>query len=253
MKNSSTNNNKRGERLQKVLASKGIASRRQAEEWIKQQRLQVNGETARLGCVITPVDKVKLDNKLLRLNWRLESSEQPETKVLLYHKPVGEVCTRSDEKGRRTVFDNLPKIRNGRWVAVGRLDLNSSGLLLFTNNGELANKLLHPKNNISRVYAVRVLGEVTDKMLKNLLTGVLLDGKKAKFTKIRKSGGKGVNQWYYVTLMEGRNREVRRLWDSQGLKVSRLIRTKFGKMSLPKDLPTGKHIMLSEQVVQTLL
>jgi 23S rRNA pseudouridine2605 synthase len=164
----------------------------------------------------------------------------------MYNKPEGELCTRSDPEGRQTVFDRLPAITPGRWIAVGRLDINTSGLLLFTNDGELANRMMHPKHEIEREYAVRVFGEVNNDVLKTLTKGVQLEDGKAKFTKVtrRASDEEAINQWFDVTLSEGRNREVRRMWESQGLQVSRLIRLRYGEIELQKRLPQGGWVEL---------
>lgn len=238
----------KGERLQKVLARAGYGSRREIEAWITQGRVKVNEKTAELGQLFNPGDKIKVNGKLVPPS-RLK---QKETKVIIYHKPVGEVTTRSDPEGRRTVFDNLPRLYGGRWIAVGRLDINTSGLLILTSDGELANKLMHPSSEIDREYAVRVLGEVTDDTIKILKQGVLLEDGMAKFDQIHYQGGQGANHWYHVVLKEGRNREVRRLWESQGVTVSRLMRVRFGNISLPKALRPGKSMDLSPEDVNGL-
>ncbi|GAB4223858.1 MAG: 23S rRNA pseudouridine(2605) synthase RluB [Gammaproteobacteria bacterium] len=238
------------EKLQKVLARLGLGSRREIEGWIAAGRVQVNGQTAKLGERVTLTDNIKIDNRLVNLQ---HSNQAPETtRVLLYHKMAGEVCTRSDPRRRRTVFMRLPRIHHARWVAVGRLDVTTSGLLLFTNNGELANGLMHPRSQIEREYAVRVLGEVTSEMLTNLQQGVMLHDGLAKFERIEDSGGEGANHWYHVVLREGRNREVRRLWESQGLTVSRLIRVRFGTIELPRNLRQGRFVDLTPQQIQSL-
>ncbi len=223
------------ERLQKVLANGGFASRREVERWIEEGRIKVNGEVANLGLKVTASDKIKVDNKLIHNP--LKRSQK--TRVIIFHKPVGIICTASDPEGRKTVFDALPKINKNRWILVGRLDINTSGLLLLTTNGELANRLMHPRYEIEREYAVRVIGEVTDETLKRLEEGVMLEDGLARFESITYSGGEGANHWYHVTLKEGRNREVRRLWQSQNVTVSRLMRVRFGPMSLPKYLKRG--------------
>ena len=226
---------KSGERLQKVLANGGFASRREIERWIEAGRIKVNGQVAELGVTVTATDKIKVDNKLIHNP--LKRSQQ--TKVIIFHKPVGVICTSHDPQGRKTVFDALPKLNKNRWILVGRLDINTSGLLLLTTDGELANRLMHPSYEIEREYAVRVIGEVTSEKLKQLLDGVELEDGFAKFDSIHYSGGEGANQWYHVTLKEGRNREVRRLWQSQDITVSRLSRVRFGSVGLPKYLPRG--------------
>jgi 23S rRNA pseudouridine2605 synthase len=223
------------EKLQKVLARAGMGSRREVEQWIAAGRVSVNGSIVTLGARVEDDDKIRVDGKLIRVT----AAEESTCRVIMYHKPEGEVCTRNDPESRRTVFESLPKIGSGRWVAVGRLDLNTSGLMLFTNDGELANRLMHPSFQIEREYAVRVFGDVTDEKLRNLKKGVKLEDGMAKFDKILVKGGEGINQWFYVTLSEGRNREVRRLWESQELKVSRLIRVRYGALVLPRQLPQG--------------
>lgn len=224
------------EKLQKVLARAGIGSRREMERWIEAGRIDVNGDTATLGDRVTAKDRIQVDGN--KIEFPIESDIK--TRVILYHKPEGEICTRSDPEGRPTVFERLPRLNEGRWVAIGRLDFNTTGVLLFTNNGELANRLMHPSSNIEREYAVRVLGEVTPDMIDRLKKGVTLEDGKARFKTITKSGGEGANTWYHVTLTEGKNREVRRLWESQNVKISRLMRVKFGKTTLPKYLKPGK-------------
>ncbi|MBR9857865.1 MAG: 23S rRNA pseudouridine(2605) synthase RluB [Gammaproteobacteria bacterium] len=223
------------EKLQKVLARAGKGSRREIETLISQGRVSVNGNVAHLGDRVTGNETIRVDGHLVET--------QPEgeiiCRVLAYHKPEGEVSTRKDPEGRPTVFDRLPKLQGSRWVAVGRLDVNTSGLLLFTTDGELANRLMHPRHEIDREYAVRVFGEVTEAMLQRLRKGVMLEDGMAKFDTIKYSGGEGMNHWFHVTLKEGRNREVRRLWESQEMQVSRLIRVRYGKIELPRNLPRG--------------
>ena len=238
----------RGERVQKVLSQLGHGSRREVEGWITAQRLTINDKVAVLGDRIGDRDVVRLDGRLLNS----ESSSQEPHQTLIYNKPEGEICTRSDPENRSTVFDNLPKTTHGRWIAVGRLDINTMGLLLFTTDGELANKLMHPSGEVEREYAVRVLGRVEDEQLENLRTGVALEDGLASFASVTPGGGQGANHWYNVTLKEGRNREVRRLWESQGLTVTRLIRTRFGPVSLPRKLRSGHTQLLSEQEMQDL-
>ncbi|HEX9802032.1 MAG TPA: 23S rRNA pseudouridine(2605) synthase RluB [Gammaproteobacteria bacterium] len=225
------------EKLQKVLARAGFGSRREIESWISEGRISVNGKLAQLGDRVTEADVLRVDGHVVSKT-RLEHSHH--CRVLLYHKPVGEVTSRSDPEGRPTVFDNLPGLRNGRWIAVGRLDINTSGVLLFTNDGELANRLMHPSYTIEREYAVRVLGEVAPETLKRLREGVELEDGPAHFNTIVDGGGEGANHWYQVTLDEGRNREVRRLWDSQGVTVSRLMRVRFGPIKLPRRIRPGR-------------
>ena len=229
------------DKLQKVLANAGVGSRREMERWIEAGRISVNGKLATLGDRVEPTDKIRVDGNPLS-----QSKDTPVCRVLMYNKPEGELCSRKDPEGRPTVFDRLPNIKNGRWIAVGRLDINTSGLLLFTNDGELANRLMHPKHEVEREYSVRVFGEVEDMMLKRLTDGVKLEDGEAKFTEIVKKPGEeeSQNSWYHVSLSEGRNREVRRLWESQGLQVSRLIRVRYGDLELKKRLPQGGWIEL---------
>jgi 23S rRNA pseudouridine2605 synthase len=237
-----------GERIQKVLANAGHGSRRQIESWIKEGKISVNGKVAVLGQTIDHKDRISIDSRPIRLHLQRESK----TKVIAYYKPVGEVCTRKDEKGRETVFSNLPRLRNSRWINIGRLDINTTGLLLFTTDGELANNLMHPSSQIEREYAVRVLGTATKEQLQAMREGVELEDGLAKFTDIVDSGGEGANHWYHVVIMEGRNREVRRLWESQDLKVSRLIRTRFGPYILPRRKRPGQHWRLEDSEIESL-
>jgi len=237
------------ERIQKALAQAGHGSRRQVEAWVQEGRILVNGKVATPGDHITEDDKVLLDGKQLRLKFKQELPR----KVIIYHKPVGEICTRNDPEKRTTIYDNLPRLRGGRWVAVGRLDVNTSGLLLLTTDGALANKLMHPSSGMEREYAVRVLGEVDRDMLRRMREGVELDDGKASFDAIRDAGGQGANHWYHVIIKEGRKREVRRLWESQGVTVSRLIRVRFGDIPLPRGLPAGKFRDLEEASLNKLL
>lgn len=236
------------ERIQKILSRAGVGSRRQIEEWIKEGRIKVNGKLAVPGDRISPGDKVRVDGKEIKITQSLPA----ETRVLAYYKPAGEICTRSDPEGRRTVFERLPKIRRGRWINIGRLDINTQGLLLFTNNGELANRFMHPSYEIEREYAVRVLGKVNSEQLERLCTGINLEDGTACFTRITDAGGEGSNHWYHVVIKEGRNREVRRLWDAVGVKVSRLIRTRYGPYSLPSRYKTGQFWDLDKTEVGAL-
>ncbi|MCL5669441.1 MAG: 23S rRNA pseudouridine(2605) synthase RluB [Gammaproteobacteria bacterium] len=237
------------ERLQKLLAHAGYGSRREIEEWIKSGRVKVNGESAKLGDTAGPGDTITLDDVPIPAH-RLGGVKQ---RVLVYYKPEGEMCTRSDPEQRSTVFDKLPPLRKGRWIMVGRLDINSSGLLLFTTDGELANRLMHPARELEREYAVRVLGAVDKTMLRKLKQGVALEDGAAHFDSIVDAGGEGANRWYHVTLKEGRKREVRRLWESQGVKVSRLTRVRFGPVTLPRGLHRGQHKELDEEQLALLL
>lgn len=237
------------EKLQKVLARAGFASRREIETWISEGRISVNGKLATLGDRVSDTDVIRVDGHVVSKT-RIEHSHR--CRVLLYHKPVGEVTSHSDPDGRPTVFDNLPGLRNGRWIAVGRLDINTSGLLLFTNDGELANRLMHPSYTIEREYAVRVLGEVSRETLQKLLEGVTLEDGIARFTSIVDGGGEGANHWYHVMLNEGRNREVRRLWESQGVTVSRLTRVRYGPLTLPRRIRPGRWEELKREELSLL-
>jgi 23S rRNA pseudouridine2605 synthase len=239
-----------GERLQKALAAAGLGSRREIEGWIAAGRVTINGKPAKLGDRIQPTDRVGVDGKLVKA---LEHAGDMRRRVILYHKPEGELTTRKDPEGRPTVFEALPRLRGSRWVSVGRLDTNTSGLLLFTNDGALANKLMHPSAEVEREYAVRVLGKVSDEQLLTLKRGVSLEDGMAKFDDIREAGGEGANHWYHVILKEGRNREVRRLWDAVGLTVSRLIRVRYGALSLPRNLPRGAWRDATEEETNALL
>ncbi len=237
------------EKLQKVLARAGLESRRQIETWIQDGRVQINQHTATIGERVSTNDEIRVDGHKISLS-RLS---EPPRKILCYHKPVGEVCTRHDPDGRTTVFEQLPRPKQGRWINVGRLDLTTAGLLLLTTDGELAHRLMHPSYNIEREYAVRILGEVDKAMLKRLHNGVQLDDGMARFKQIIDAGGVGANHWYHVILNEGRNHEVRRLWESQGVTVSRLMRIRFGPVFLPKGLRMGEYVDLDEQSQQALL
>jgi len=237
------------EKLQKVLARIGLGSRRQIEDWIRQGRVKINRQIATIGDRISSADEIWLDGRKLN-RFHLQA---PPQQILCYHKPIGEVCTRHDPDGRPTLFDNLPHLRHGRWVTIGRLDLNTAGLVLLTTDGELAHRLMHPSYVIEREYAVRILGKVDDTILKNLQEGVLLEDGKARFNRIIEAGGLGANHWYHVTLSEGRKHEVKRLWESQGLTVSRLIRIRFGPIVLPKGLRAGQAVELDQPGKKALL
>ena len=237
------------ERIQKVLANIGIGSRRQIESWIRMRRITVNGVVAKLGDVISNQDKVCLDQKALKFQ---SLGHKFVTRVIAYHKPIGEICTRKDGGDRRTVFANLPPLHGSRWISIGRLDINTAGLLLFTNNGKLANDLMHPSSGIDREYAVRVLGLVNDKMLQKMRRGVeLVDGLSC-FSDIVDSGGSGANHWYHVTLMQGKKHEVKRIWETQGVTVSRLIRVRFGTVLLPRRSRPGTFRELSARELDAL-
>lgn len=235
------------EKLQKVLARAGQGSRREMETRIREGRVTVNGEVATLGDRVSLTDAITIDG------YSIIATEAGENRrVIIYNKPEGEVCTRKDPEGRPTVFDKLPKLRGERWIAVGRLDINTSGLLLFTTDGELANRLMHPSTEIDREYLVRVMGEVTEENTAALKKGVMMDDGLAKFTDIVDGGGEGINRWFYVCLMEGRNREVRRLWESQGVKVNRLKRVRFGPIFLPSKAKVGRWVEMEDSEVSSL-
>lgn len=238
-----------GEKLQKVLARMGLASRREIESWISAGRVKVNGKDATLGQRVDLHDAIAIDGRVLR---REEAAENLR-RVLIYNKPDGEICTRDDPEGRPTVFDRLPRPKEGRWINIGRLDINTTGLLMFTTDGELANRLMHPSYQMDREYAVRVRGEVDEEMIERLKAGVMLEDGPAKFTDIKEApGGVGFNHWYHCVVMEGRNREVRRLWESQGLVVSRLKRVRFGPVFMTSDLPMGRWREMGQREVDIL-
>jgi len=237
------------EKLQKVLANAGLGSRREMESWISQGRIQVNGRVATIGDRVTVTDQLEVDGKPLSRR----SIENNFTRVIVYHKPEGEICTAKDPEGRPTIFRNLPRLQTGRWVSIGRLDINTSGLLLLTTDGELANRLMHPKYQIEREYAVRVLGQVSDETLQQLRTGVMLEDGTAHFDHIVDAGGKGANHWYHVILREGRNREVRRLWEAVGHTVSRLQRVRYGNITLDREINTKKWRDLTPVQIRHLL
>jgi 23S rRNA pseudouridine2605 synthase len=238
-----------GERIQKVLARAGLASRREIEEWIKNGEILLNSNPAKLGDRWKEGDRLTVRGRIVDVGKRFNQA----TRVLVYHKPTGEVVTRRDPEGRPTIFTQLPRLEIGRWINVGRLDINTQGLLLVTNNGELANKLMHPAQQIEREYAARVMGNIGEDMLVRLKQGVQLDDGSAHFNDIVDAGGDGANRWFHVTLSEGRNRIVRRLWESQGIVVSRLIRIRFGDIVLPPHNHARSILELSPEERDKLL
>ncbi|MDP1592958.1 MAG: pseudouridine synthase [Gallionella sp.] len=241
--------NEQGEKLQKVLAQAGFGSRRTMEEWIAAGRVSVNGEPATLGMRVLPGDLVKTERRTIRVGERDHSA-----RVLLYHKPEGEIVSRDDPEKRASVFDKLPKLRGQKWIAIGRLDFNTSGLLIFTTSGELANRLMHPRFEVEREYAVRVQGTMTDEQINQVLkVGVELEDGPVTFDKLEDQGGEGYNHWYRVMLKEGRNRIVRRTFDALGLPVSRLMRVRFGIINLPPRLKRGMTAELGEGEVAQVL
>lgn len=237
--------NSQSEKLHKVLADAGVGSRRDMEELIIAGRVSVNGQPAHTGQRVMPTDQVRVNGKPLT---RRQPGRPP--RVLIYHKPVGEIVTQDDPGLRPTVFERLPKVAGGRWVAIGRLDLNTEGLMVFTTSGELANRLMHPRYEVEREYAVRVMGELTEEQRQTLLDGVTLEDGPAKFSRVDDAGGQGLNHWYRVVISEGRNREVRRIFDVLGLTVSRLIRVRFGSIQLPRSLARGRFYELAPEWVQ---
>jgi 23S rRNA pseudouridine2605 synthase len=228
--------NHTGERIQKMRANAGLGSRREMETWIREGRIRINGRLAQLGDRATPEDELKVDGRPLSRR-RMTPSDR---EIILYNKPEGEIVTRRDTEGRPTVFARLPKPSGGRWIAVGRLDINTGGLLILTTDGELANRMMHPSRQIEREYAVRVFGEVRSQQLETLVNGVELEDGPARFEEITPAGGEGINRWFHVVLMEGRKREVRRLWEAVGLQVSRLKRVRFGPVILDSAVKAGQ-------------
>lgn len=238
-----------GEKLQKVLAQAGFGSRRAMEEWIIAGRVSVNGEPATLGMRVLPGDLIKTERRTIRVGEREHA-----VRVLLYHKPEGEIVSRDDPEKRASVFDKLPKLRGQKWIAIGRLDFNTSGLLIFTTSGELANRLMHPRFEVEREYAVRVQGTMTEEQINRaLIEGVALEDGPVTFEKLEDEGGEGFNHWYRVMLKEGRNRIVRRAFDALGLPVSRLIRVRFGIINLPSRLKRGMTAELGEGEIAQVL
>ncbi|MBK7491571.1 MAG: pseudouridine synthase [Nitrosomonas sp.] len=235
-------------KLQKLLAQKGLGSRREMEELIATGAVSVNDRTATLGDRAGPGDVIRIGRRVIRVH-----AEADLPKVLLYHKPEGEIVSRHDPEGRPSVFDKLPHLRSSKWTAIGRLDFNTSGLLIFTNDGTLANRLMHPRFEMEREYAVRILGELTEEQMQQLTTGVTLDDGEAAFTYLADQGGEGSNHWYRVILKEGKNREVRRMFEAIGLTVSRLMRVRFGPVNLPPRIKRGQWLELDEKETRRLL
>jgi len=239
-----------GERLQKVLAQAGVGSRREMEEWIAAGRVTVNGQVATLGMRVVEGDVVCADRRTIRV----KAPEQTLTHVLLYHKPEGEIVSRDDPKKRASVFDKLPRLKGQKWIAIGRLDFNTSGLLIFTTSGELANRLMHPRFEVEREYAVRVQGEMTPEQMRQMVKqGIELDDGPVKFEKLADEGGEGFNHWYRLVLKEGRNRVVRRVFEALGLPVSRLMRVRFGIVNLPPRLKRGMMTELGDGELNQML
>ena len=237
------------QRLQKVLSMAGLGSRREMERWIEQGWIKVNGNIASIGDSVGPRDKLYVKSK--KIKNPLSSTKR--TRVILYHKPIGEICSRSDPEHPKTIFDNLPTLKQGRWVQVGRLDINTSGLILLTDNGDLANYLMHPSRQFEREYAVRIHGQLSENNIQSVLDGVMLEDGPAKFKSVTYQGGEGSNQWYHVVICEGRNREVRRILQTQNVEVSRLIRIRYGDIHLPRNLSRGKYTELDHKQTEALL
>ena len=236
------------ERLQKWLAGQGLGSRRELEGWIAAGRVSVDGETAVLGQKVTGEENILVDGRRVVA----PTASAPTARTLVYHKPIGEICTRSDPEGRPTVFENLPRLRGRRWISIGRLDVQTSGLLLFTTDGDLAHRAMHPGAGLDREYAVRVQGELDEASLQQLRHGVELDDGPARFDHLEIGGGEGQNRWYRVVVSEGRNRVVRRLFEAVGGRVSRLIRVRFGPLVLPRDVKRGRFRDLELDELQAL-
>lgn len=240
------------DKIQKLLAHAGYGSRREIEKWISLGRITVNGKRAKLGDRASSHDRLLLDGELIRLS----SQRDEQIRALVYHKPEGQICTRKDPKGRPTIFDNLPSIPNGRWVSVGRLDINTSGLLLLTNNGDLANKLMHPSTGIEREYLVRIRGKASEETIDTLTKkGVMIDGKSARFEQVMAAdlAQEGTNHWYRVVIKEGRYREVRRIWDEVGHTVSRLKRIRYGTIKLTRDIKLGQSVKMAPKQLEKLV
>ena len=235
-------------RIHKILADHGIGSRRGIESLIRQKKVLVNGQLAIIGQLVSEKDTFEIEGRSIKLL----KKDPTKRRVLIYNKRVGEISSRNDPDHKKTIFDSLPKLRSGRWVSVGRLDINTSGLILFSNDGSFANNLMHPSSNIEREYVARVHGHVSEKIVNNLIKGVKLEDGFAKFSDVQ-SGRKGkTNQWFAMVIMEGRSREVRRLWESQGLEISRLKRVRYGNLFLPATLKQGAFKELTKSEISAL-
>ena len=235
-------------RIHKILADHGVGSRRGIESLIRQKKVLVNGSLATIGQLVTEKDIFQVEGKTIKLS----KKDPTKKRILMYNKKVGEISSRNDPDHKNTIFDSLPKLRSGRWVSIGRLDINTSGLILFTNDGALANKLMHPSSNIEREYVARVHGNVTENIIANLVEGVDLEDGYAKFTDVQEGRKGNTNQWFAMVIMEGRTREVRRLWESQGLEISRLKRVRYGNLFLPAQLKQGAFKELTRGEVNAL-
>ena len=236
------------QKLHKVLAQAGVGSRREMEEWIKEGKITVNGTVATIGDRVVPSDVIRIGRRVIR--W---SATNRVPRVLLYHKPEGEIVSHDDPEGRASVFEKLPQIRGAKWLAVGRLDYNTSGLLIFTTSGELANRMMHPRFAVEREYAVRIVGELRPEQVRRLEQGIELSDGLANCLSVQDEGGEGTNHWYRIVLREGRNRVVRRLFEALGLTVSRLIRVRFGVVALPPRLKRGQVSPLAAAEVKELI
>ncbi|MCB1984458.1 MAG: pseudouridine synthase [Burkholderiales bacterium] len=235
-------------KLQKLLAQKGLGSRREMETLIASGQVSINGRVAILGDRVGAKDRVQIGKRVIRFDL---SERLP--RVLLYHKPEGEIVSRHDPEGRPTVFDRLPHLKSSKWIAIGRLDFNTSGLLIFTTDGSLANRLMHPRFEVEREYAVRIVGKLTAEQITQLTTGIHLDDGTVSFTQLAEQGGEGINHWYRVILQEGKNREIRRMFEALGIMVSRLMRVRFGPINLPPRIKRGKWLELDEKEARRLL
>ena len=240
------------ERIQKYLATLGISSRRKIEDWIRAGRITIDGRTAELGDRVSPGCRIAIDGRPVRSSPE-RTGGSPSSRVILYNKPEGEICSRSDPRGRPTVFNNLPTIRGGRWISIGRLDINTRGLLLFTNDGALANRLMHPSTELEREYLCRVFGDPTKADIKKLTEGIEVDNERLQAKLVRRQKAEGSNNWYRVVLTEGRNREVRRLFEAIGCRVNRLNRVRYGKIALPRGMKPGGWVELDQAAVDHLI